>query len=98
MERNPDLPIPAAVQQDGKSVELARIWAAGGKQYVSLATGVWSDPAAWGIMLADLARHIADAYWQAESRDPTDVLARIKQGFDAEWGEPTDRPDGELKR
>ena len=91
-----ELPIPPAAQDDPRSIELARIWAAGGRQHVTLATGLWNDPAGWGIMLVDLARHVASAYHQAEGRPVAATLARIKQGFDAEWGNATDSPSGRL--
>lgn len=86
--------IPPAAESDPKSVEIARIWAAGGKQHVSMKTGLWKDPASWGLMLVDLARHVANAYTQSDGRDRDDVLRRIKEGFDAEWDHPTDRPTG----
>lgn len=72
-----ELPIPAAAGSDSAARELVRIWAAGGAQHVSVATGLWSEPAYWGIMLVDLARHIADAYQLTEGRNPEEVLARI---------------------
>lgn len=79
---------------DSQSKELARIWAAGGKLHVSLATDMWDDPAAWGIMLVDIARHVSRAYKQTKGPDPEDVLARIRAGFDAEWTAETDKPEG----
>jgi hypothetical protein len=91
-----ELIIPAKAQDDPHSVEVARIWAAGGCQHVSLKVGQWRDPAAWGIMLVDLARHVALAYQQLESRELDDTMARIKEGFDAEWGYPTDTVTGEV--
>ena len=89
-----ELPIPVAAMSDASARELARIWAAGGRQHVSMDVGAWDDPAAWGIFLADLARHVANAYQQTEGRDPNQVLARIRDGFDAEWDQPTEAPSG----
>jgi hypothetical protein len=66
-----ELPIPPAALTDDRARELVRVWASGGSQHVSLATGLWSDPAACGIMLVDLARHLARAYEQSGSRDLT---------------------------
>jgi hypothetical protein len=91
-----ELPIPPNAQNDPKAIELARVWAAGGNQHVSIATGLWDDPATWGMMLVDLAKHIARAYSRVQGRDEKSVLLRIKEGFDAEWGEPTDTPTGDL--
>jgi hypothetical protein len=89
-----ELPVPPAVKYDTSARELARVWAAGGKQHVSLATGIWSDPGAWGLLLVDLARHVANAYEETEGRDPSQVLARIRDAFDVEWQNPTDTPSG----
>ena len=90
------LPIPGAAANDARAIELLRVWVAGGKQHVSLASSVWRDPASWGIMLVDLAKHIANAYEQSEGMPYADVLQRVKEGFDAEWGTPTDEPSGKI--
>jgi hypothetical protein len=91
------LPIPDSAQTDPRAIELARIWAAGGKQHVTLATGFWSDPAAWGIMLVDLAKHVANAYEKSSGMNRQEVLHRLRQGFDAEWSTATDSPTEEIK-
>jgi len=70
------LAVPPSAAADPKARELVRVWAAGGKQHVSLATGLWRDPGAWGILLVDLARYAANAYKETEGRDPSEVLAR----------------------
>lgn len=85
-----ELPIPTAALKDAKARELVRVWAASGKQHLSLATGLWDDPAAWGVMLVDLARHLARAYEQTHGMEPDKTLARIREGIDAEWSEDTD--------
>lgn len=90
------LPIPSTAVNDSHAIELLRVWVAGGGQHISLATGLWSDPANWGIMLVDLAKHIANAYTQAEGMDHSAVLRRLREGFDAEWKSPTDEPTGKL--
>ena len=87
-----ELPIPDSVQADVGAVELIRVWAVHKKQHITLATGVWENPAAWGIMLADLARHIANSYSQTGQIDYSQALASIRDGFDAEWASPTDQP------
>jgi hypothetical protein len=91
-----ELTVPAAAVIDPRSVELVRVWAAGGKQHVSIATGIWADPAAWGVALVDLARHIAIAYAQTTALSQHEVLTRIKAGFDAEWSDATDTPRGSV--
>jgi hypothetical protein len=90
------LQIPPAAEADPNSRELLRVWAASGKQHVTLATGLWDDPAAWGIMLVDLAKHIANAYELTGDRTAAAALSRIKSGFVVEWQNSTDEPFGEL--
>jgi hypothetical protein len=73
-------------------MELASIWIVDKKQQVVLSGNLWDDPAAWGLMLVDIARHVANAYAdQGRSRD--EVLRRIRAAFDAEWEAPTDVAD-----
>lgn len=91
-----ELPIPGVAASQARSIELVRVWASDGKQYVSLATGLWDDPAIWGIMLVDLAKHIANAYGETSELDHAQALARLKEGFDAEWDKSTDEPRGRL--
>src|SRR5690349_10370152 len=91
-----ELIIPPEAESDDKAIELARVWAAGGKQHVTLRVGLWDDPAAWGMMLVDLARHAANAYAEDTGHDVNRVLARIKEGFDIEWEHPTDQPSGKV--
>ncbi|HEY2156671.1 MAG TPA: DUF5076 domain-containing protein [Isosphaeraceae bacterium] len=89
-----DIPDPAV--PDPKAFEIIRIWAGQGKQLVTIRTELWDDPAAWGMMLVDLAHHVANAYEQIEGRDRVEVLARLRQGFDAEWADQTDTPIGRV--
>jgi hypothetical protein len=91
-----ELIVPPSVASNPKAVEMARIWHAEGKQHVSLNAPGWKDSAAWGLLLVDIAKHVANAYAQAEGRDVEETLARIKAGFDAEWNHATDEPTGGL--
>ena len=56
------LDIPPAASRDKASFEVLRVWIAEQGQHVSIRSGAWEDPFAWGIVLADLARHIALAH------------------------------------
>ncbi len=94
-EPRTQLQIPDAVKEDPESFEILRIWIAGGAQHVSLFAEVWDDPAGWGLMLADLARHIANAY-AAEGKDRAATLERVCQGFRMEMDSATDEPTGKL--
>lgn len=91
-----ELGIPDAAKKDSAAIEILRIWIAGGSQHVTLKTGVWEDPAAWGLMLVDLAKHIANAY-AAEGIDRAVALRRICEGWKVEMESPTDEPTGAVE-
>jgi hypothetical protein len=61
-----ELVIPPAAQRDAQSLELMRAWVAEEELHCSLRIGVYEDQGiseekAWGTILADAARHIANA-------------------------------------
>ena len=90
------LPVPPAVEGDKSAIELLRVWAAHGKQHVIIAANVWKDPGTWGIMLVDLAKHIASAYEQTTGADYVATLNTIRKVVDIEWKHPTDEPTGNV--
>ena len=74
-----------------QAVEVLRVWATPGQpQQLTLRT-TWKDAGAWGLLLADIARHAAKAY-AAEGHNVAEVLARIQQLMNAEFSQPTDEP------
>jgi len=90
------MPIPDAAKTDPRSVEMMRVWIAHEGHHVSLRTDIWDDPAYWGVMLADLAGHIANAYQQQTSTDRDEILERIRAYLDAEFDRPTDELEGKI--
>ena len=85
-----DLTPPEQVLENGSAQEILRVWAVDGDaQHFAIAPDVWSDPATWGLMLVDIARHVARGLARASDQSEADVLARIKAGFDVEWEDPT---------
>jgi len=85
------LETPPIANADSNAVEVLRVWAAPGQpQQLTLRT-TWNDAGAWGLLLADVARHAANAYGN-EGADPNVVLARIRELFDAEMSSATDTP------
>lgn len=79
-----ELPAPEAVHEDSQAFELLRLWFAEGAPRLSSRTELWSDPAAWGFMLGEVARQIAARYASEAGAEPTIVLERIRAGFAAE--------------
>lgn len=96
MAEGNQLVVPDEAGRDINSFEILRVWVANKAQHVSLRVGVWKDPFAWGIMLADLAGHIANAFAQEMHLDRQDALQRIRRGFEAELDLPTDTPTGSI--
>jgi hypothetical protein len=86
--------IPEPAVQDPNSTEMIRGWVAQKALPCSLRIGTWKDPAAWGILLADVARHVANAYQESEGRDRARTVKSIRQLFNAELDRPTDEPKG----
>lgn len=84
-----ELRLTQAIHGDASARELIRVWASNGQQQLLIAGKVWDDPAAWGILLVDLARNVANCYAEQSGMDTERTLARIKDGFDAEWSSPT---------
>jgi hypothetical protein len=84
-----ELDPPPVARENPQASEVMRVWTAPGEgPQVTLRT-TWEDPAAWGVMLVDIARHAANAYAR-EGIKRDDALARIRELFDAEWARPTD--------
>ncbi|RXH58356.1 hypothetical protein GRAN_1666 [Granulicella sibirica] len=89
--------IPPAAVRDRASFEVLRVWIAEKGQHVSIQSGAWDDPFAWGIVLADLARHIALAHQMQDKKVDTEkFMERLLEGFQAEIEDPTDEPEGEV--
>lgn len=80
-----ELLIPDRAARDASAREMLRAWASGGKLHISIDAGVSDDPFAWGLILVDLARHVANAYDQSGRMQSATVLERIKQNVDAKW-------------
>ncbi len=92
-----ELIVPPAAEADADAIEVVRVWVAQGGQHVSINVGAWEDPMAWGIVLADLAGHLANAYQQESGLDRKETLRKIRNLFNAELDTPTDRPEGTVR-
>jgi hypothetical protein len=91
-----ELRMPPVASTDPTAIEIVRVWVAQNGQHVSLKHDQWPDPAAWGLLLADLARHLGNAYEQS-GRDRADTVRRVREGFNAEMDNPTDQPTGRIR-
>jgi len=78
---------PAALEQGG--VEVLRAVVVGGALHVSLRPA-FDDPQAWGMLLADVARHVSRIYQSEGKASEARTLERVRMMFDAELDNPTD--------
>lgn len=81
-----ELPAPPAAADDARSFELLRLWFAREGPRAVARRGLWPDPAAWGIVLAEAARQVARDHADETDADGAIALARLRAGFDAELG------------
>jgi hypothetical protein len=79
-----ELPIPKSASSDINAREILRVWGAHGHQHTTIDVNLWDDPGTWGIVLADLARHVCEAMSERRGMDSKQVLARIVAAWNAE--------------
>ena len=91
-----ELEIPPAAEDDPQAFEILRVWGAKREQHVSISWDLWDDPATWGLFLADLANHVANAFQQERGLDRNQTLTAIQELFNKEIGNPTDSPQGKV--
>lgn len=78
---------PAALEHGG--VEVLRAVIVDGALHVSLRRA-FDDPQAWGMLLADVARHVGRIYATENKAAEAVTVERIRSMFDAELDMPSD--------
>jgi uncharacterized protein DUF5076 len=78
---------PAALEQGG--VEVLRAVVVDGDLHVSLRRA-FDDPDPWGMLIADVTRHIARIYSTESNLTQDQVIARVRTIYEAEMDNPTD--------
>jgi hypothetical protein len=93
-----ELPVPPTARSDKDAREVIRAWAAHQGLHCSLNVDNWGDDecTAWGILLTDVVRHVADALHEAKGWDPAKTMSEIRRVFNAELDLPTDEPSGKF--
>lgn len=93
-------PIPPAAMHDADSVEMLRVWIAERKLHCSMKVGMYQDGMgipeadAWGTILADVTRHLAEALASKYGADQEETIARIRNAFLHEISNSTSKSDG----
>ncbi|TWC06858.1 uncharacterized protein DUF5076 [Bradyrhizobium macuxiense] len=97
-----EMSIPAAALRDPESVEMLRVWIAEKSLWCSIKVGMYreamnaSEETAWGTILADATRHIADALAKEYEADASNTIQRIRQAFLDELADPTSKVSGDF--
>jgi hypothetical protein len=78
---------PTALERGG--VEVVRAAIVEGGLHVSLRRA-FDEPDAWGILIADIARHVARIYASETAASEGEVLNRVRAMFESEMNTPTD--------
>ncbi|PZM80283.1 MAG: hypothetical protein DKT66_13515 [Candidatus Melainabacteria bacterium] len=81
----PQLPVPEKLNQE-KGVEILRVWAEEGNLAVVTNTKVNSDPAFFGIALADLLNHLSFICAQKSGKSQEESRKEIMDVFYKECG------------
>ena len=91
MDKSKELMAPPIVEKDPEAFEVLRIWVAFKNQHMNVRLDTFKDPAAWGILMVDLIKVIANGYKEQQGRNFEEVVSRIVAGFEAELSVSTDR-------
>lgn len=83
------LAVPFAAHESKEASELLRAWIVDNGLHVSLQRG-FDDPAVWGVLLTDVARHVARIYETEGVCSQDHALDQIKAMLDSEWDGSTD--------
>ncbi|MCA0356781.1 MAG: DUF5076 domain-containing protein [Proteobacteria bacterium] len=92
--------LPPAALRDPNAVELARVWIAEHGLHCSLRCGLYAErdvvmeTTAWGIILADMAGHIADALNGAGFGPRLALFEAVVGSFNVECLAPTSERTG----
>lgn len=78
---------PAALDQGG--VEVLRAVIVDGDLHVSLRRA-FEDPDPWGMLIADVTRHVARIYATESKLTQDQVIDRVRTIYEAEMNHPTD--------
>lgn len=93
--------VPPAAQRDEESIQMISAWIAENGLHCALNIGMWQEndhpePPAWGILLADVIRHISHALEDEYGLPASETTSQILASINDELEEPTSDMDGEF--
>ncbi len=75
------LHMPDDVEKAAEAIEVVRGWVIDKHLQCSISASVFADHAQWGVLLADLAQHIAGAMHEVHKVDQQETLQKIVTAF-----------------
>jgi uncharacterized protein (DUF2267 family) len=93
------LVVPPAAQRDENAVQMLSAWIAGQGLHCTLNIGMWhedgtAEAPAWGILLADVVRHIANAIREEYGTEADKTIDAVLQALQRELEDPTSKVKG----
>jgi len=92
-----ELQIPPAAIEDNDSFEILWVWAALGKQHVTIHSELNGDAKDFGFLLAELALHASKLYAQRLNLPEIETLKDVLDGFNAEIIKESGNPTGTIQ-
>lgn len=83
-----ELQVPPDAQELG-GAEVLRAFVVNQGLSVSMQRA-FETPSIWGLLLVDVARHVARIFAKETDMTEDEALQEIRKWFDAEWDRPTD--------
>lgn len=81
--------VPPAAQANKTAIELLRAWVVNNGLQCGVRIGQGeNEPILWGVLISDVARHVADALNKQSGRPQRDVLEQIREVFNNELDAP----------
>lgn len=93
------LGVPPAAIRDESSINILSAWIAEKSLHCSMRIGIWQsagrdEPASWGILLADVVRHLSNALSEELGSEKQQVIDAILSGLENELIDPTSEITG----
>ena len=93
------LVVPPAAQRDENAVQMLSAWIAERGLHCSLNVGMWeaeghNEAAAWGVLLADVVRHLANAIRAERGVNSATTVEAIVDSLLDELNKPTSEASG----
>jgi len=93
------LVIPPAAQRDDNAVQMLSAWVAEKDLHCTLNIGMWQnngrpEPPAWGILLADVIRHIGNAMRDEYGMETDKTIEAVLDALHKELENPTSKVKG----